>query len=304
MSELREIARYKWHGILKAIGLEDRFTKNSHGPCPICGGKDRYRFDNRDGYGTYFCSMCGAGDGVKLVMGFKGLDFKEAARQIEQAAGFVKSHQNKERDNYDVIRRRLRSMWCESKPFRCGDPVAGYLSSRGIDLTHKPTCIRYHESLFYKDDHQTGSYQAMLALVTAPDGSGATIHRTYIKDGKKAPVSSAKKLCTGFPIKGGAIRLYPEGETLGVAEGIETALAAAQLFSVPTWATVSAGGLESFEPPKSVKRLIVFSDNDENFVGQSAAYSLAKRMSLAGLSVEVRLPEVIGSDWADEITRI
>jgi putative DNA primase/helicase len=138
----------------------------------------------------------------------------------------------------------------------------------------------------------------MLAMVTAPDGSGATIHRTYLKDCKKAPVQSPKKLMQGMPIKGAAIRLFPVASILGVAEGIETALAAANLTGIPTWACVSAGGVESFIPPEEVVRVVIFADNDENFTGQAAAYKLANRLVMSGIEAEVRLPSVAG-DWAD-----
>jgi putative DNA primase/helicase len=300
LTNVRDIAQGKWHGILKALGLDDCYLVNKHSKCPICGGKDRYRFDNKDGKGTYFCSGCGPGDGVQLVMKFSGMDFKEAAKQIEQAAGFVKSVRYEERRNDEEIRTRLRSLWTNSVPVSCGDPVTAYLAGRGINLTHKPAALRYYANLtYYKDETSSGKFDAMLALVTAPDGTGATLHRTYIKDGQKAPVETAKKLSSGFPFKGGAIRLYPIAETLGVAEGIETALASAQMFNIPTWATISAHGLETFEPPEEVKHVVIFGDNDANFVGQSASYALAKRLMNSGITVEIKLPESVGMDWAD-----
>ena len=62
----------QWLGILSAIGLPARSLVNKHGPCPMCGGKDRFRFDDKNGRGTWICSQCGAGDGVTLVMQFLG----------------------------------------------------------------------------------------------------------------------------------------------------------------------------------------------------------------------------------------
>ncbi len=301
---VREIANGKWPGVLKQLGLDEKFLRNQHGPCPICGGKDRWRFDDKQGSGSFYCSSCGAGDGVMLVMLFKNLDFKNAAMQIEAAAGFVKSSTYEAKATDEQKRKALNAAWAGAKRVEHGDPVCGYLEGRGIRLTYISPAIRFHPSLKYYREGEAqveGAFEAMLAIVTAPDGAGATIHRTYIKDGQKAPVASPKKLMQGMPIKGAAIRLFPLSEVLGVAEGIETALASAQLFNVPTWACVSAGGMESFVPPAEVKKLVIFADNDASFTGQAAAYKLANRLTIAGLVVEVRIPGEVGKDWADVV---
>jgi putative DNA primase/helicase len=44
---------------------------------------------------------------------------------------------------------------------------------------------------------------------------------------------------------------------------------------------------------------MVFGDNDPNFTGQEAAYVLAHRLALKGISVEVHIPTRVGTDWAD-----
>ena len=62
-----ERARRRWPEILPRLGVDTRFLTNNHGPCPICGGKDRYRFDNKDGSGSYYCHQCGPGSGVILL---------------------------------------------------------------------------------------------------------------------------------------------------------------------------------------------------------------------------------------------
>jgi putative DNA primase/helicase len=293
---VREAANGKWRGILASLGLTDAQLSGKHCPCPVCGGVDRFRFDDKEGRGTFFCSHCGAGSGVDLVMKIKGCGFKEAASEIERAAGFVKAGGYKPAQSDAAKVSALRALWMKSKPAVDGDPVCKYLSGRRLVI---PGGLR-HAVIPYRDGSEfIGNFDAMLALVQGPDGKGVTIHRTYLKDGKKAPVPSPKKLMPGLPLKGAAIRLFDKDDCLGIAEGIETAIAAHQLFDVPVWSCVSASGIESFEPPEGVKSIIVFADNDESFTGQAAAFALAKRLKVRGMLVEIQMPDK--GDWADVV---
>jgi hypothetical protein len=169
--------------------------------------------------------------------------------------------------------------------------------------------LRYHDKLGYWDDGQLmGKFPAMLAAVTSPAGELVTIHRTFITaDGQKAPVPTVKKLCSpaglmgGATIKIGAPSLRPDGLLgVGVAEGIETAIAASTLFGVPTWAGVSAHGLASFIPPPNVRNVYIFADNDASKTGQKAAAQLAERLARQGFVARIHIPPTIG-DWADEL---
>lgn len=64
VSDAAKAARGHWPRILPALGLN--VVKNRHMPCPVCGGTDRFRFDDQRGAAP-LCNQCGAGDGMDLV---------------------------------------------------------------------------------------------------------------------------------------------------------------------------------------------------------------------------------------------
>src|SRR5262249_55128417 len=74
-------ARGRWREILPQLGIETNFLRNKHGPCPICGGKDRFRFDDREGSGSYYCNQCGPGPGLLLIRMLRGWDHKTACAE-------------------------------------------------------------------------------------------------------------------------------------------------------------------------------------------------------------------------------
>jgi len=296
---VREIAQGRWPGILSNFGLTDKQLSGKHTSCPACGGKDRFRFDDQDGKGTYFCAQCGAGDGVNLVMAVAGLDFKSAAAKIEQIAGVVHTSPTRTPPDVDAAVEKLKRVWSDSAQLVRGDQGMRYLAGRGLALDEPPKSLRLHPGLTYYDGNiPVGRFPCLLALVAGADGKAATLHRTYLSDGMKAQVPMPKKLMTGKPITGGAIRLSDAGACLGIAEGIETALAASALFQKPIWSCVSANGIETFVPPANVERITIYSDNDDNFVGQKAAFTAAHRLRQQGLEVAVMIPPMVG-DWLD-----
>lgn len=304
--EIREQARNRWRGVLHHLGVEERFLRPKHGPCIFCGGKDRYRFDDKEGTGSFFCSHCGPGDGMEFVMRLKGVEFKEAARIVREVVETVKPQQPRPERTSAAVRQQLVAMWKGSKPVQSGDEVDRYLRGRGIELEAWPEVLRMHPKLPYYDDASesgtaklVGHFPAMLAKVVSPQGESCGIHRTYLMDGQKAPVEKARKMAgkTGRSI---AIRLFEASDIVHVAEGIETALAVHLLTDSPVWACVSAGSLEAFEWPE-VRRLAIWADNDASFTGQKSAFALAYRARAKGLEVDVHLPEARGQDFADKV---
>ncbi|CAM5793165.1 Zinc-binding protein OS=Rhizobacter sp. OX=1736433 GN=ASC87_00525 PE=4 SV=1 [Rhizobacter fulvus] len=159
---------------------------------------------------------------------------------------------------------------------------------------------------YFADGKEVARYAAMVGAVTDPAGKLVALHRTYVSaDGTKAPVGQPKKLSRTSGLIGGAsIKLFAptliDGTSvLGVAEGIETALACYLGSGIPTWSCMNAGGVRSFEWPASLQSLVVFSDNDAKGVGQAAAHDLAGRAAAAGLEVRVLIPDEVGTDWLD-----
>lgn len=300
--KLHERAQGRWQTILPALGIDRRFLSRKNGPCPMCGGKDRWRFTDLKGKGTWYCNQCLGGNGVALALKYTKLPFREVAERIERLLGEVAIDpirtERSDRDN----RAFLNRLWMapSGAPIRVDDPVDRWLRGRAVGMQSYPKCLRACMRVRHSGP-PVSWHHAMLAMVSDPSGKPATIHKTYLTpDGKKAAVDKVRMFCAGTVPAGGAVRLTPPAEVLGIAEGIETAFAAAVLFGIPTWAALNAGGLEKFEPPPETKRLVIFGDNDVNGVGQRATYALAARMA-SRIDVEPRIPAQANSDWNDAL---
>lgn len=300
MSAIGDICVRRWRSILTTLGVDGKMLTGRHGPCPVCGGSDRFRFDDKDGRGTWICSVCGAGDGFKLLQLAKGWTFAAAASEVERIVGrAVESAPRKERPE-DEARNELRSLWRGALRLTGEDLVARYLASRGLAYDVAGGPIRFAPSAWCKEGAQRFR-PAMIALVLDPAGKAANVQRTYLTDqGAKAPLTDPRRTIWGCDLPDGcAVRLTDPAETLGIAEGIETALSASALFGVPCWAALTANRLAVWQPPKQTRRVVIFGDNDASYTGQAAAYSLAWRLAAKQLAVNVRLPAKIGQDWND-----
>jgi putative DNA primase/helicase len=227
-----------------------------------------------------------------------GWEFREAAEKIEAVIGSASADAPKRERSDREKRHAMDRLWRSSKAIEADDPVGRYLARR-VGLTSFPSCLRSASNVRYQSDRPS-FHPAMIAMVTGPDGSPTSLHRTYLTaDGGKAPVESPRRLMAGTIAKGSAIRLAPAGDALGIAEGIETALSASALFGMPCWAAVNAGMLAAWEPPPEATRIIIFGDNDATYAGQAAAYALARRLRSDGCVVEVQFPAEVGADWND-----
>ncbi len=91
---IRGQAMGRWREISLRLGMDIPASPKQHGPCPACGGKDRFRFDDQDGKGTWFCNQCQpqAGDGFALVQNVRSCNFPQALQLVADALGY--QHRN------------------------------------------------------------------------------------------------------------------------------------------------------------------------------------------------------------------
>jgi putative DNA primase/helicase len=226
-----------------------------------------------------------------------GVDFKGAVEAVESVIGKCKKGTIKAPPKYNAS--LLRGMYGASTPLNSACLGGLYLKNRGLN-TFPPT-LRYLD-LCYEPSTKT-KMPAILATFSAPDSEAITLHRIFLKEGGfKADLECCKMTMTPKrEMAGGAVRLFPAKDVVGVAEGIETSIAAKELFDIPVWATLNTALMEKFEPPKGVAVVVIFADNDQNHAGQRSAHTLANRLYLRGYSVDVQAPENVGTDFLDQL---
>jgi putative DNA primase/helicase len=288
----RDMAQGRWPSILSALGVDASALDGKHHACPSNGkGRDRFRFTDRNGSGSYFCA-CSQGDkgGLALVMCCKGIDYAEACREVERVAGHAEVTLPKPKRDPRPALNRVRALLQPA-----GFPVARYLRERGLRVAPG---LREARLTCWEDGRSLGVFSAMAGLIQTHDGKPQSYHITYLSGAQKADVPSPRKIMTPVEsVTGCAVRLYPHAAHLGIAEGIETAIAAHMLTGLPVWAALNAHGVETFIPPAGTESLTVFADNDASYTGQAAAFALAKRMQRAGIACEVRVAPF--GDWND-----
>ncbi len=180
-----------------------------------------------------------------------------------------------------------------------GGPTDLYFKGRGLPGVEGISGLLEHPGLLHGPSGKR--YPAMIGIVTdAVTLEPLTLHRTWITaDGRKAPVTPNRMLLKGGRKQGGVIRLVQNAEVtlgLGIAEGIETAVAAMAAGFRPVWSTVDAGNMADFPVLPGIECLTVFVDNDP--AGIKAFEAVARRWREAGREVRKFLPaEGDVNDW-------
>lgn len=214
------------------------------------------------------------------------------SRDLFDGSGAVTANRQEKRTFISNARR----LWHSATAISDG-PAVGYLAQRGI--------LRASDQLRYLERTPLGPrgavqfLPAMLAAVTTDIGIIA-IHRTFL-DAPNAKLAGFDRPKRALGSLGcGAVRLAPPAAgRLGLAEGIESALSATQMFGVPCWATLGNERFGLVAIPESVRELHLFIDNDRG--GELANQRALKAYSASCRVIQSRAPASAGFDWNDEL---
>jgi len=179
-----------------------------------------------------------------------------------------------------------------------GSLAEAYLCSRGLKAPDTPD-LRYHPDLTDYDSRR--GWPGMVAIPRLANGETVGgIHRTFLLDDGSGKAPAGKKML-GM-IAEAAVRLFPMPEDghLGVAEGIETALAAQAIFGTPVWAALSADGMARFKWPEGTHRVTIYADAGD--AGRQAAATLSDRLNMAYIPNRIVVP-LHGDDFNDDLLK-
>ncbi|CAE6849566.1 hypothetical protein R75461_07406 [Paraburkholderia nemoris] len=333
--KLREfsLSPEQWISLLVSYGVPaDRLTGNACS-CPVCGGTDRFTYDNKRGRGNWICRKCNngeamAGDGLQLITRVNRMGLYRLMRQLDggpapraaRPAVAGSAPKPKRKPDRKFISNRLNLMWDAASPMSGNDLAMRYLTARVPGLRMAPSrALRLGMLEYWHDRKVIGSWPGILARYELPNGSLGTLHRTFLErssPSKAAIVSDDGEILdsklndmTLNPLAGGAVRLMePKNGEIGVAEGLETACAAHMLTGVPMWYCMNVGLLRQFVVPEGlgIRVVHIFVDFDAvdartgKSVGVAGGIELVKRLRAEGFTAIVHRPRLRGTDFADE----
>lgn len=288
VSHTSRAATGQWPVLLPALGIHITAGGRAQ-PCPVCGGKDRFRFDNQQGRGTWFCNQCGGGDGLSLVEKALAVTTKEAANKVAGVLGNTSyaplpvpdSQQDKTQARQQAAEQALQLV-------AAAVPQAGnaYLTRKGwpdvspLTLQGKPLRVGGI------------TYQPGDLLLPLTNAAGEVVNVQLIN------TAGDKRTLAGGQVKDACHSLAgPDHAVIWLTEGYATGLTVHQLTGESVCIALSANNLPALAQQLRAQYpdalLLLAADNDENGTGQTRATEAAQ---LTGATLA--LPPMIG-DWND-----
>lgn len=273
MIDIKQHCTGRFAPVLISLGYpESRFT-GKHGDCILCGDTNKNaRWNAKKEY--WVCTKCGVTQPMEMALEITGDTYKNTASRIR--GNRIETMTTTLPNDTERNKKRIESILAGRQKL-AGSQAEDYLIARGLKVIPERD-VYFHPGVAYWHDGVASNFPAMVAVFRDAQGNGATLHITYLEGAGKAIVESPKKILpVAREMAGGAIRLFDVHEVMGIAEGIETALAVHEMEGIPVWSSSNAQMMKVIEIPESVKELNIYADNDKSFTGQEAAYVLAKR---------------------------
>lgn len=278
-----------WLNVLNGLGIS--INGNKHQACHVCGGKDRFRFDDKGGRGTWFCNQCepNSGDGLALVCNAFGVKPYQAACMVAPLVGLdmgnpidaerVKRHQQR------AAQQQLQSQQQQQKTREKAAQLAysitrqycikatadnEYLQVKGVMPFG---CLELNRPVTLPNRQ---SFKLDTLVIPVFNGSLITSLQFISADGQKT-------FLAGGQVKGGMFPLYSQIEataTIYIGEGFATCAAVAECvpdslvlcaFSASNLKNVALG-IRASRPNSDI---IIIADNDESGTGEREAIKAA-----------------------------
>jgi Toprim domain/CHC2 zinc finger len=268
-----------------AVELRPRGRSERVGPCPRCGGTDRFSINITKQ--VFNCRKCAkGGDAIALMQFITNTEFREACERLagtssidRKIAPILDTIRAEEAAAYE--RNQLRkavSLWRKSAPIQ-GTIAEGYLRCARSYTGRIPATLRF----------LAGGNSYLPTMVGAFGIRKVTgVHFTRLTpDGRKADVERPKTFLGAS--SGSPIIIAPPNDLLGLAvtEGIEDALSAHQATGLGAWAAGAADRMPKLAAaiPAYIEAVTIYGHSDES--GQRNAYRLAAALDARG--IEIRL---------------
>jgi hypothetical protein len=264
------------------------------GPCPVCGGKDRFGVNiTKQVWNCRGCSR--GGDVIDLAQHAGGETFAEAVAALsgETPAGFkFSARQRDPNDDHDDVRRRrdmARWLWAQRKP-PAGSIAETYLrKARGYGGP-LPATLGFLRPFKDYPPSLIAAFampeEAEPGVLRAPLDVDAVQLIALRADGSNKAAVEIQKRTIGSP-KGMPIAVAPANDLLAISvhEGIEDALSAHEATGLGAWASGGAPFLPHLADavPSYIETVTVIAHSDE--AGRIGARALARRLAARGFKV-------------------
>ncbi len=292
VSDIVKASQGRWLYILANLGITVP-DNHKHGACPKCGGKDRFRFDDKNGKGTWFCNQCGHGDGLDLVKLVTGKETKTACQEVSKIillptfkeiapTPIKKVSAKKGIEHYEKI--KAFSSLGESQ----------YLINKGF---------ANHQCLITRQQYTQGEFSFPVGSLLLPLVDTDSV----IKGGQLISLNGEKSLLSGSTLSGSFIIVrQPKKkplEQIVITEGFATGLSLSKCLDALIVASVSATNLvkvaQQLRAQYPDAKIIIAGDNDFVDGKDNTGKMWAER---AGKAVDgwVTLPPThYKADWDD-----